>query len=397
MRERSTWNREDVMKKAAALRKVADPYTMNQDHPQPPADKYLTGDPSAFAEDVHSPNTWETEYSGDNLKRNEIGMPEMRDDTYRHSEKTAREIALKKADLCIAVSQIMLGKTASEAAVEDQSVALMHLPDQDLIDTHKRLAGDEEDDDEEGQEKQAQEQDDEEQEGQEKQAGDMQQMAQQVVQDIQTGNYAAAQEQIQQLVQQAQQQQQAPAEQQAPQQQAQQQVPEQAPQQQQSQDEQVQQVSQQVQQMIQQALGQQAPQQALGQQEQAPQQQAPQQQAQQQTDEQVLDEMLGQDIEMTPSQMDISVDDLGPEDEVLRQLFAQDQEQEGEQEKKQQGQQQQKKEAVRTASTRTVGTRPSEGVSKLGGGSKGGQDSIDSLSRLWQSAPDVRDVFGIPK
>jgi len=396
MRERSTWNREEVMEKAAALKKVADPYTMNQDHPQPPADAYVIGDPSAFAEDVHSPNTWESEYSGGETRRNEIGMPDMRGDTFNHPEKTAsKEILLKKADLCIDVAKRLLdqGKHASvtEDMIEDQAVALMHLPDQELIDTHKRLAGEDEDADEDKDE------------GQEKQAVDMTAMAEQVVQQIQTGNYGAAQQQVQEMIQQAQQDQQQQQQQQVQQDQVQQQVQqdqEQQDQQQQAQqqiqDEQIQQVGQQVQEMIDQALQQQQGQQVMD-----------------VMDEQVvmdedLDDVLGRcqtaetDIQMEPPQMDISNNDLGPEDAVLRQLFAEDQqdkdeEKEGQdQEKGQQQQKQQKQASTRTASTRTVGTRPSEGVSKLGGASSSaGQDGIDQLSSLWKSAPDVRDVFGI--
>jgi len=385
MRERSTWNREEIVKKAG-LDKKADPYTMNQDHPQPKADKYVTGDPSSFAEDVHSPNTWETEYSGDEVKRNEIGMPEMRGDTFNHSEKTASEVMLKKADLCIAVARLMLAgkKTASEQAIEDQAFALMFTPDRELIATYNRLAEDQEEakqesksdegqekqaeqkDEEksedkaeqkqaqeeskseekkdEGQEKQAQGQDQESEkkddEGQDKQAQgqdqQMQQMAQQIQQMIQSGQLAQAQQQIQQMMQQAQGQQQM--------------------------------------------------------------QQAP---VQQQADDQVLDQMLAQDscgpmaeadIQMEPAPMDVGMGDLGPEDEILRQLFANDDEQ-GEDD----DQDQKKQATIRTASTRTVGTRPTAGVSRIGGGasSSADQGSVESLSSLWESAPDVRSHFGI--
>jgi len=410
MRERTTWNREEIVKKAALL-KTADPYTMNQDHPQPAADKYVTGDPSTFAEDVHTPNTWESEYSGDEVKRNEIGMPEMRSDTFNHSEKTAKEVLLKKADLCVAVARLMLAgtKTASEKSIENQAFSLMFLPDQALIETHKRLAGEQQDegdeDEDEGQEKQAQDQDSQEDKAEDKaqakqaqgqqdqgskedKAEDQAQAKQaaksedqndkanknwpvektaalvkQVVASIQSGNFKVAQEQMQQLVQQ------------------------------QAQGQQVsqQQMQAQIQQMIQEAMGQ------------MPQQQAPAQQAQQQmpmqqqSDEQTLDQMLAQDgcgpmaesdIQMETAPMDVGMDDLGPEDEALRTLFAQDDEQEVQQT-------QQKQANVRTASTRTVGTRPTAGVAKLGGGSQGGGASVADLSSMWQSAPDVRDAFGL--
>jgi len=397
MRERSTWNRTQIMK-SAAISKKADPYTMNQDHPQPAADKYVTGDPSTFAEDVHTPNTWESEYSGDAVKRNDIGMPEMRSDTFNHSEKTASDLLLKKADLAIATARLMLAgkRTASESVVEDQAVALMSVPDRELIASYRRLAGDDDaqdDADDEEQQKQAQDQDDDQAQDQEqkKQAQDQDddqaqdqgqqqkqarrraswkkaqqdQMAEQIQQMIQSGDLQQAQEQLQQL----------------------------------------QQLQQQGQQQLQQqGQGQQPQQQGQGQPQQRAQGQQPQQQGQgqqpqqqQQSDEQVLDQMLAQDdqiiddggIQMDQSQMDVGMDDLGPEDEVLRTLFAQDDDQSQDQDQAQQKQ-------ARTASTRTVGTRPTAGVSKIGGtgGSTGGT-VIDNLSSLWQSAPDVRDAFGI--
>jgi hypothetical protein len=87
MRERTTWSRNSV--KQAATSKRADPYQMNQDHKQPAADEYTIGGPSEFAEDVDDTSRWEDEYKGGQVARNEIGMPEMRSDTFNHSEKTA--------------------------------------------------------------------------------------------------------------------------------------------------------------------------------------------------------------------------------------------------------------------------------------------------------------------
>lgn len=403
MRERSTWNRKDVMKAAAAL-KVADPYTMNQEHPQPPMDKYVTGDPSDFAEDVHTPNTWEVEYANGQTKRDEIGMPAFRSDTFNHSEKTAKEVLLKKADLCVAISQLMLSgkKVASDQLIEDQAVALMHLPDHELLATHSRLAGEQDDEDEdEGQEKQAQEQQEQDQaqsqekqaqqeqvtdkdqdqaadkdqdkqasakkaqdqqeqeEGKDEQSKQASASAMKIAKLIQAGNLAAAQTEIQSLVKQAQ-----------------------------AQTQQQDQVAQQVQQMIQQAMGQ------------GQQQQVVQPVAQQMQDDQTLDQMLATDacggpmaetdIEMDPAPMDVGMNDLGPEDEMLRTLFAQEEEevQEEQVQQKQAG-------SVRTASTRTVGTRPTGGVAKLGGSVSASKSNVDQLSSLWESAPDVRGAFGM--
>ena len=374
-RERTTWNRETI--KQAATQRVADPYTMNQDHSQPPADKYLTGDPSSFAEDIH-PNNWDVEYGADGqTKRDEIGMPEKRPETYNHPEKTAsesEEFLLKKADLTVKVSRMMLAgqKFASDesrtSAIEDQAVALMKLADQELIETHNRLAaqqGDQdEDDDDDDQQKQAgddQQQDDDDDEGdQQKQAGDLAQQVTAMVQEKLSGLIREAMgafgqgQQMQQDVAQQQQMQQDVAQQQMQQDVAQQQM--QDPMAQQQMDEEA---------MLDQML--------------APEDQLPMQEG---------------DIEMGMSEMDTGEIVLGADDAELRALFAQDQDDDDEQQ--QSGQQQQKQAGVRTASTQTVGTKPKGGVSRIGGnGAPGASDN--KLDNLWASAPDVREAFGLPR
>jgi hypothetical protein len=124
-------------------------------------------------------------------------------------------------------------------------------------------------------------------------------------------------------------------------------------------------------------------------------------------DDQLLDDMLagpdmmappGQgmvdDIEMGDSSgMDFDDSGLGPEDADLQMLFAQDSEA---QDALQAQGQQAKQAAVRTASTRTLGTKPSAGVSRIGTISPQTKTAgnADNLSALWQSAPDVREHFG---
>ena len=425
MRERTTWNRQ------AAQTKVADPYLMNQDHvsQQPKADDYVIGDSSSFAEDVHpSKDTWEAEYSGGQVKRNEIGMPEMRQDTFKHNEKSAADktLLLKKADLCIKTASLML-RTASAADIEDQSVALMHLPHGDLINTFNRLA---QQDPVAQQVQSAQQQ--------------VAQLTQQAQECIQAGDFQAAQQCLAQAAQaqsqaqgssmqvmaqddqgQAQgqaQQKQAQDDQgqdqgQTPQKQAQddQSQAQGQAQQKQSPAEQAQQkqalmiqaavkaaVDQVMQQMAQQAPVQQVAQQAPVQQvaQQAPVQQVAQmnQNAEDMALADMLMEMPGEDpmsevgIQMDPSPMDVGDLDMGPEDDVLMTLFANDQGQDDSQASSQgQGQ---KQAMARTASTRTVGTRPTQGVSRVGGGpvASGGGD-VNKLAALWPSAPDVSDAF----
>jgi len=436
MRERTTWNRTEITKRATVDKK-ADPYQMNQDHSQPAADAYITGDPSSFAEDVH-PNNWDVEYDGDgNTKRNEIGMPENRPETFNHAEKTASEevFLVKKADLCVKVARMMLAsrKFASEdaltAAVEDQAVSLMSLGDTDLIQTHNRLAQEQDDDDDDGDEQQKQAQgqqqqsdDDDDDDDQQKQAqqqsdddddddGDEQQkqaqgqqqqsdddddddqqkqamgaLAAKVASSITAGNKKAAQKALRTLVANVSA---WTAQQQAPQQDMTQQSQQQM-----------------VQDMIQEAMQQQAPQQDMTQQGQQQQDMVQQSQQQQdmdlQSDEALLDQMLApeeasyaneQDIQMDVPVMDTDVVLSSDEDEVLRTLFAQDGDE-------QQDDDEQKKQAsspgfVRTAASATVGTKPKGGVSRIGGPGASGGGVEDKLSSLWKTEPDVRAAFGL--
>jgi hypothetical protein len=463
MRERTTWSRSVI----AADKKADDPRAMNQDHlkQQPAADAYVTGTPSDFAEDV-APSNWKAEYSGGEVKRNEIGQPEMRPETFNHSEKTAAQQAEeeleKKANLCIKYASLVLPKTASERMLEDQALAFMHLPDAVLIDSYNRLASQDqgqqqdqgkqaqdqqqaqqegkqagevppqflenmkkkEDGDDKGQDKkQAQDQSQDQGQGQQqegKQAGEVppqflenmkkkedggddkgqdkkqaQDQGQQQSGDeqkkqaadklaalaraacdaMQQGDMALAQQQIQQMVQQAQGGQ---------------------PQQMMSQ-----QQMDQIQQMVQQAMQQQAP---------APQQQAPVMAS----DDALLNDMLNadvsarpvmasagaasMDIELQGAEMDVGGTHLASDDEALTALFASSPEvqeaahayalQTGTPVTASAG-------MTRTAATRTVGTRPSGGVASLGGAApatSGGGD-VEKLAGLWQSAPDIKNLF----
>ena len=130
-------------------------------------------------------------------------------------------------------------------------------------------------------------------------------------------------------------------------------------------------------------------------------QQQPMAQDSQMIDDMLLDTssappmMMGEgDIEMDAPSMDMSDAQLGPEDDVLKTLFAADQDDQGQQ---QQAQQQKQAHAVRTASTRTVGTRPTGGVSAIGGNPGTSSNEVGKLASLWGSSPDVREVFGMNK
>lgn len=418
-RERSTWNREEIAKRAA-MPKQADPYLMNQDHvkQQPAADAYTTGTPSTFGEDVHpSGGTWEAEYSGGQVKRNDIGMPEFRNDTFNHPEKTAKEKATKKAALCVAIARSMLSKKASDQDVMQQAVSFMHLPDQEVMATFQRMAGQEEEQEPEEEQGQKQAQDQEQQKAQEepkeekKEAGqvppqflehqkgkkdDKEEKKDDKKDDEQTKQAAllrASQEQLAQMQQQMSQLQQQMAQMQG---QPQQQVADQQQVQQQQAQQQMTAQQQQIAQMVEQQMASgksaveaaaYAAQQCMGQQ-------------QKQTDDALIDAMLADgggiqaptaemDIQLEQPEMDMTEVGLGPEDEVLRGLFAQDQQGQGQQ------QEQQKQANVRTASSRTVGTRPTAGVTSIGGLPSAG-NGAPRLDNLWGSAPCVKEAFGLP-
>jgi hypothetical protein len=432
-RERTTWNRTEIARTAGL--KVADPYTMNQDHPQPEAEEYVIGDPASFGEDICPSNeTWEAEYAGGQVKRNEIGMPEMRSDTFNHPERTASEdYLIKKAALCVAIARSVLSKTASSEELEDQSLAFMHLPDSAVMGTYTRLAQAQDQQDQEdqgqqdqGQQKKAQDQEDQGQQdqGQQKKAQDQEDQGQQDQgqqkkaqeqqdqgQEDQGQQKTAQGQQIAQLQQQAQQIQQQIAQLQQQQAQAQQQQAQAQCQggchQQQGQFQQQSQ-AQQVAQAVQQALAQgQDPVLAVQQVMQQGQQQAPVGQ-----DSELIDAMLDQDYNQDPSaEMDIQMESpsmdvdniqFGPEDDALTQLFASNaevrmaQQAQGQDPDQDQGQQKQAH-VIRTASMRTVGTRPTGGVSQIGGlPSIGSSQSGDKLAGIWNSAPDVSEAFGLP-
>lgn len=462
MRERSTWNLEEIAIAKRAAEVAGDIYSMNQDHPQPAMDEYVIGDSSDFAEDVHEPNTWEAEYANGQTKRNEVGMPDMRRDTFNHAEKTASDrVRLKKAELCVAVAKLMLHgqKVASIDAIEDQAFALMFMPDQELINTHRRLAAEQEADDdsedEEGDDGFA-EDDEDSDEGQEKQAGEIPEAFKENIQkmkdkakdkddddDDDDDGGQQKQGRVSDFVQEKIDEREAEEEGEKKQAKSKSKTSDQGLKEPKNQGgdqnakandnwptkkanqqlAQMQQTVSQLEQMIQQAQGQgqqvsgqqqlvsqlqQMIQQAQGQGQQAPvmgqgQQQAPvmgqgQEQVPVMGDE--LDQMLAQqdcgpmaeaDIELAPTGMDTEQVVLASGDEILRTLFAQDEQ--AEEEEVEQAQEKQ----ARTASTRTVGTRPTAGVAKLGGSTRtaGTIRETDKLSALWQSAPDVRDAFGL--
>jgi len=453
MRERTTWNRDKV---AANLKKVAeDPRYMNQDHiqQQPGADEYVIGGPSEFAEDVAAPN-WKVEQGSDgNTKRNEIGMPDFRGDTFTASSREAStldvEAVHRKAELATKTARVML-KNASEEDIENQALAMMDLSESALTETYTRLAaqqddGDDEDEDEgqdkeaksaqQQQDKEGQDQEDEDEGQQSKEAGEVPPQFKENIEKMKDKAKDKGEGQGQDKEAKAAQQQQdkegQDQEKEGQDQEGQDKEAKSAQQDQQAQDQDKEgqdqekgqqdkeaskkvaeailrsagmdqqamgQLMGQVQQMVQQAMQQQMAQQQM--------QQGQQQMQGQMSDDDLMDQMLqdqGQqvlsesDIQMDTPTMDVGDVLLSQQDEaVLGQIFASSQEVQnaltasalnG-------GGQPAPEGMTRTASTRTVGTRPTAGVAHLGGSSAPqAKNDINELSSLWSSAPDVSKAF----
>lgn len=151
MRARSTWQSEksETPRQAATSRK-ADIYTMNQEHPQPSPVDYESGSPDTWAETPVPADKMSVkdEYDGDHVKRNEIGLGEFRDDTWKHKDSdkwngkgkydNAKMAAERKAMAAERLARATL-RTADESLVESAAIDLMALPDKSLVAMLKRL------------------------------------------------------------------------------------------------------------------------------------------------------------------------------------------------------------------------------------------------------------------
>jgi hypothetical protein len=121
-RQRLSWDKEKV----AEIMKQADPYTMNQTRTNPPAEKYRTGDPSAWGEDQNKSTPWKNE------GRTETGHPA----PAREAVVQARKLE-DKALKCITIAQRML-PGAETVTLEDQATDLMFLPEKAILATLQR-------------------------------------------------------------------------------------------------------------------------------------------------------------------------------------------------------------------------------------------------------------------
>ncbi|HQP38207.1 MAG TPA: hypothetical protein PLI95_23645, partial [Polyangiaceae bacterium] len=118
-------------------------------NPQPSVTEYENGDPSAWAEDVNSGSSVEKEYAGGAVKRNDIGFPEFRDDTWNHAgtrpwgkggqyDNAKLAATQRKAEACERVARALL-RTTDEKMIEETALDLMNLPSKSLVATLKRM------------------------------------------------------------------------------------------------------------------------------------------------------------------------------------------------------------------------------------------------------------------
>ncbi len=151
MRERSTWLKNtDKSPRQAATSRRADIYQMNQERHHPSPTEYENGSPDSWAETPVSGDKLSVneEYEGGAVKRNEIGMPEFRSDTWKHKDSdkwggsgrydNARVSAEKKASAVYDIAKTLL-KTSNEKMIESVATDFMALPDRAVVATIKAL------------------------------------------------------------------------------------------------------------------------------------------------------------------------------------------------------------------------------------------------------------------
>lgn len=137
MRERTTWKSGGPRQAASSRR--ADVYTMNQDRKQPAVNEYESGNPDQWAETPVSGEKMSVneEYEGGKVKRNELGMGEFRDDTWKHKDSdewngkgkydNAKVAAERKALAAERVARAAL-RTSDDKLVTAAALELMSLP-----------------------------------------------------------------------------------------------------------------------------------------------------------------------------------------------------------------------------------------------------------------------------
>lgn len=143
-RTRTTW--------AAASRRASAPPAdpgygkEDQDHPahkpDPAQGQYAKGDPEAWAEGVHKPPYPQGNAPADpGYGSEDQDHPAHKKMPAVPKEANLKQLVSRKASKCLKVARAMLGPKAKQAAVEDQALDLMDMPEQHLNATYQRLSG----------------------------------------------------------------------------------------------------------------------------------------------------------------------------------------------------------------------------------------------------------------
>ena len=151
MRTRTTWQHDTAAQtRQAATVRTADPYSMNQKHEQPSPVEYANGSPDTWAETPVAGDKMNVndEYENGHVKRNEIGMGEMRDDTFKHKDSdvwggsgkydNARVSTERKAQAAERLARAVL-RNANDEVITDTACGFMTLPSAILASTLKKM------------------------------------------------------------------------------------------------------------------------------------------------------------------------------------------------------------------------------------------------------------------
>ena len=140
-RRRMTWTRNASA--APAMPGYQEPSIHPAAYPDPDADAYMNGDPSAWAEDPH-PGPYPNPPPPPALpgQQGPEGHPATDPAHYfpKAASRQLRAAMQHKAAKCIRIAQSMLGRKASVASIEDQALDLMNLSDRQIQAALARLA-----------------------------------------------------------------------------------------------------------------------------------------------------------------------------------------------------------------------------------------------------------------
>ena len=144
-RQRLTWAADH--RKASAPPATPGYETEDQDHPahqgDPAYEEYKKGDPDAWAETPNPPPYPEGNPPADpGYDVEDQDHPAHEPNPRVPKESSLKAMVMRKAGICTRVARAMLGPRAPTAAVEDQALDLMDLPERELRATMGRLSGD---------------------------------------------------------------------------------------------------------------------------------------------------------------------------------------------------------------------------------------------------------------